>query len=90
MPKSFKNENNPALQFISTQSENAQDLSQDTYQDSNVPMKLNPLYIETKSKRINLLMQPSLHKKLKKIAEKKRTSFNDLVHTILDEYTKNN
>ena len=88
MPKSFKNENNPALQFISTQDREEPIESQEDEQNLDVPMKLNPLYIETKSKRVNLLMQPSLHKRLTKIAKRDRKSFNDLVHTILDEYTQ--
>lgn len=47
--------------------------------------KLNPLYVETKSKRIQLLIQPSLHDKLKSKAQTEGTSVNDLIHTILAE-----
>lgn len=47
--------------------------------------KLNPLYLETKSKRIQLLIQPSLHDKLKHKAQSEGTSVNDLIHTILAE-----
>lgn len=50
--------------------------------------KLNPLYIETKSRRLQLLMQPSLHAKLKDMAEDKKMSVNDLIHTALEEYIK--
>lgn len=49
-------------------------------------LKKNPIYIETKSKRLQLLMQPSLHLKLKTIASKQAISVNDLIHSILDEY----
>jgi len=53
-----------------------------------VPMKPNPLMVETKSKRLQLLVQPSLHRKLKAIATAKQTSLNDLIHTILTDYTE--
>lgn len=50
------------------------------------PMKKNPEYIETKSKRIQLLIQPSLHAQLKKRACCKETSVNNLIHIILESY----
>jgi hypothetical protein len=51
-----------------------------------VPMKKNPLYIETKSRRLNLLMQPSLHDKIKNLAQERAVSVNDAIHTILQDY----
>jgi len=83
--KNFQNEFNPALQFISG-SESEENQEQEIKKA--VPMKRNPLYIETKSRRIQLLMQPSLYDKLKDISTQNGTSFNDLVHTILEQYTK--
>ena len=80
--KTFKNEINPALQFISSSSE------EENQETKAVPMKLNPMYIETKSKRLQLLMQPSLHNKLKAMAEQKQSSLNDLIHTLLEQATK--
>lgn len=47
--------------------------------------KLNPQYIETRSKRLQLLVQPSLLEKLKAKAKDEGRSVNDLVHTILEE-----
>jgi len=85
--KTFKDEFNPALQFISTQTdEETQEIQERESQNISaaVPMKRNPLYIETKSKRIQLLIQPSLHSKLKYMAEEKETSLNDLIHTVLE------
>ena len=79
MPKkTFKNEINPALQFISSSEEEAQA----------VPVKRNPLYTETKSKRFQMLIQPSLYSKLKDMAEQKGSSLNDLIHTILEQAAK--
>lgn len=51
-----------------------------------VPVKLNPMYIETRSKRLQLLMQPSLHAKLKSVADGKGQSLNDLIHQVLEEF----
>lgn len=96
--KSFKD--NPALQFVSTgpSPEEKEDIvvvskSQEQKrrqgeEEANVPMKPNPLYIETKSKRVQLLMQPSLHRSLKKIAVSKGVSVNELVHSVLEAFVE--
>jgi len=47
--------------------------------------KINPLFIETKSRRLQLLMQPGLHAKLKDRADKEKRSLNDLIHSILED-----
>ena len=89
--KTFKNEFNPALQFISSGfNEGSYEEEPIKTNDTIVPMKRNPLYVETKSKRVQLLLQPSLHNKLKEISEQKETSINDLIHTILEQYTRKN
>jgi predicted HicB family RNase H-like nuclease len=86
--KTFKDEFNPALQFISTQTDEEIQEQESQIISAAVPMKRNPLYIETKSKRIQLLIQPSLHGKLKDMALEKETSLNDLIHTILEKATR--
>lgn len=45
---------------------------------------------ETKSKRLNLLIYPSLLVKLKKIAAMQRQSVNDLINNVLNDYTERN
>lgn len=50
--------------------------------------KLNPLYVETKSKRLQLLIQPSLLKKVKDKAMSEGISVNELVHSILQDALK--
>ncbi len=50
------------------------------------PMKKNPEYIETKSKRVQLLMQPSLHKKIKEYADGNKSSVNEVIHDILNKF----
>lgn len=41
---------------------------------------------ERKTKRLNLLLQPSIMDDLKKIAAMKQTSVNDLINTVLKDY----
>jgi hypothetical protein len=47
--------------------------------------KLNPVYIEVKSKRVQLVFQPSLLKEAKAEAKRRKTSLNELVHIALRE-----
>ena len=84
--KTFKD--NPALQFISSPATNTAEVKTAPEFDTGVPMKRNPLYIETRSKRLNLLIQPSLHSKLKAMAEAQDKSINDLIHTVLENYAE--
>lgn len=68
MPKkTFANQINPAMQFISQTQETA----------SNAP--------ETKSRRLQLLIRPSLHAKLKARAAKEGKSLNELINELLDD-----
>ncbi|MCX3072519.1 hypothetical protein [Providencia stuartii] len=55
-----------------------------------VPMKKNPEYVETKSKRVQMLMQPSLFNSIKEEAEKKGISVNEMMHTILKNHVEQN
>jgi predicted HicB family RNase H-like nuclease len=87
--KSFRG-TNPALQYISSielESEvthNAQDTHNAAimHKTHNVPMK------ETKSRRLNLLLQPSLLENMSKVARMKQTSVNDLINKVLKDYTE--
>lgn len=76
---------NPALQFISTQTnpteQNAMPKAPESY-------KQNPIYIEKKTRRLQLLMQPSLYNKLKARAQNNGCSVNDTLHVILAEALK--
>ena len=74
---------NPALSFISKQ-EPTPEATQE--QASSAPIKRNPLFVETKSRRLQVLMQPSLHARLKKLAYEKGVSFNELLHSTLEAY----
>lgn len=49
--------------------------------------KVNPMYVEVKSKRVQLVLQPSLFEKVKALAEKNGDSVNNTVHAILEQAT---
>lgn len=77
-------EDNPALNFISRPEEAQQPSAAKQAPEG---YKRDPQYIETKSKRLQLLVQPSLHAKVKALAVKRGLSVNELVHSILEEAT---
>ncbi len=93
--KSFKDSINPAMSFISQERIDRAEGETTTTEETTAKAKrtakapegykLNPLYIETKSERLQLLVQPSLKAKLKEKARQEGTSVNDLVHSILEE-----
>ena len=89
--KSFTSAN-PAMAFISSVSDESEltepqpvITSISANHVAEVPMKRNPEYIETKSKRVQMLMQPSLHIALKQVAAKQGISVNEAMHEILKQ-----
>ena len=84
--KSFKD--NPALQFISETDSTPQTISESMPATVPKGYKINPLYVETKTRRLQLVLQPSLFDRVKKEAKKSGLSVNEYVHRILDEATK--
>ncbi len=87
--KSFKD--NPALQFISTAGEETRKEERETPRPAEKPpegYKLNPLYVETKSRRLQLVLQPSLYERVKVGAKTAGLSVNEYVHQILDNATR--
>lgn len=79
--KSFNNDM-PALGFISEPAA-AQPKAGTTIE---VPAgyKVNHAVIETKSKRVQVLMQPSLHSRIKAAAAAQGISVNDYIHKALE------
>ncbi len=71
---------NPALQFISTIPNEDQTERKDRDIITPEGYKVVP---EAKSKRLQLLIQPSLYKRVKKKADANGTSVNDTIHNIL-------
>lgn len=92
--KNFKSDN-PAMQFIGqsalvvTPTAVVPEVDAAPQPAVAVPMKPNPLYIETKSKRLNLLLQPSLYESIKKVAKKNKNSVNETIHQVLQDYINN-
>lgn len=85
--KSFR-ENNPAMQFITPGT-----LPEAGQQTGSAPRPAAPAAApkrETKSKRLNLLIQPSLHEDLLKIAYVQRVSLNELILRAAREYAAQN
>jgi len=85
MTKKTKDFKHPAQAFM-TIGENL--IKPDIHEPAQgVPMKPNPLYVETKSRRLQLLVKPSLHARLRARATAQDMSLNELIHTILEQYT---
>lgn len=76
---------NPALQFISTQTNQSE---QNVLPKAPEGYKQNPIYIENKTRRLQVLMQPSLYNKLKNRAQNSGCSVNETLHVILAEALK--
>lgn len=93
--KSFKKTDNPAMNFISEESIEAVDGKPEgattTTGRKKAPAgyKPNPEYIETKSKRVQILIQPSLHAEAKAVSQELGISLNDFIHRAIQEATYN-
>ena len=85
--KTFKGSlENPAELFISKPVEApAETKEQETPATAPEGYHTNPLYIENKSKRLQLLTKPSTAEKLRAKAQREGRSVNDIVNTILEE-----
>ena len=86
--KSFKADLNPAMQFISTPAEETTTGAGEgvaSTKDAPEGYRVNPLYIEKRSKRLQLLVQPSLYDKIKAQADTEGCSVNDLIHRVLED-----
>lgn len=85
--KSFKG--NPALQFISAAGESEEEarraISAGQLPKAPEGFKLNPVYLETRTRRLQLVLQPSLYEKIKAKATASGISVNELCHQILSE-----
>lgn len=84
--KSFKDAPAAAAMFISQQAEPVAPAAPAAASTATPPQgyKVNHAFVETKSKRVQLLMQPTLHARIKEAAAAHGMSFNDFVHKILE------
>ena len=87
----------PELQFMSRETIEAVDGSAAAVENTPAPTgrekapegyKINPMYIETKSKRVQLVLQPSLYSRVKAAADAAGISFNEYCHRVLDDATR--
>ena len=84
---------NPAMNFISPESIEAVDgkkQKKPAKKRSKAPegYKPNPEYIETKSKRVQILVQPSVHEAVKAKAKAEGISTNEAINEALREYVE--
>lgn len=92
--KSFKSDTNPAMSFISQESIDKVDGKQEGATTPTGSKKApegykpNPEFIETKSKRVQLLVQPSVYEAVKAKAKAKGISTNEAINEALREYTE--
>ena len=91
---------NPALNFISEESIKAVEEAETSEKrpeeeaGKDLPLKapkgykVNPMYIETKTKRMQLVVQPSLYDRIKEASKKAGLSVNEYCHRVLNEATE--
>ena len=79
---------NPAMRFISRPEQEPKENNEKGGGNLTGVQKPNPLYVETKSRRLQLLLQPSLYGKIKVRARRDKKSINQLVCLILEEALK--
>lgn len=96
--KSFKA---PTMNFISDETIDKVDKPEDNTTEENTIIKpkglpkppagykINRVFVETKSKRVHISMQPSLYNNAKKTATTLGISINDFIHRALHEATYN-
>ena len=90
--KTFKNAENPALQFISTPDVEAEKREITTDESGAAPSlrgftpKLDKP--ETKSRRLQLLIKPSVYSAVKQIADASGLSVNEIINQILEDATR--
>lgn len=102
MKKTFKD--NPALQFISGAADpeepetekdtgaaptvNAAEDLEDLRRHAPEGYKVDPRLIEKRTHRLQVVLQPSLYKKVKAAAKAKKVSVNDYIHRLLEQAVK--
>lgn len=93
--KSFTSKDNPVMTFISPSSiQTAEEQPADNQIDGEprkapAGYKPNPAFIETKSKRVQMLIQPSLHRDAKALSEELGISLNEFINRAIHEATYN-
>lgn len=81
--KTFK-EDNPALSFVTPEEETVKTVNTSVKPPKGY--KYNPEFIETKSKRVQLILQPSVVETAKELAKKRGLSLNETFSEAIKEY----
>ena len=95
--KTFKE--NPALRFVTTDEDTHNEQNTENTEQTNITDIIsitdNTQYTdnadnkqERKTRRLNLLVQPSILENISKIAHMKQTSVNDLISSVLRDYAE--
>lgn len=87
MAKSFK-QNNPALSFMDTPEVETRTETQSRTKQAPEGYKVNPEFIETKTKRVQLLLQPSVVEAIKATAKKEGLSMNEAISQAIQDYVE--
>jgi len=82
---------NPAMQFISHMPD--ENVSEGTgyrneEEETSISIENLPIRAETRSKKMQILMQPRLHQRLKRLAEQQGTSVNELIHRAVESFVE--
>lgn len=92
--KSFlSSKDNPTLSYISkdTIAAAAESGEEQLYFEGTQPpagYKIDPKFIEKRTKRVQLVLQPSLYNRVKDASRAAGMSLNDYVHKLLEEATR--
>ena len=89
MAKSFK-QNNPALSFMDTPEVETRTETQSRTKQAPEGYKVNPEFIETKTKRVQLLLQPRVVDAIKALAKRQGLSMNEAISQAIQEYVEKN
>lgn len=86
-PNRGRVETEEALGITATEGARLEEQQKETEEISEI-IKYKKVPDETKTKRKNIVLYPSLEKEINRIVKKEKTSFNDLINTLLLEYAK--
>ena len=82
---------NPAMQFISrvpTESDSEGTGYRQGDEVASIRDENSLIRPETRSKKMQILMQPRLHQRLKRLAEQQGTSVNELIHRAVEAFVE--
>lgn len=75
---------NPAMQFIDTPEQQPEPEQGQGQPEQHMSLTFAPQRTEPRSKRVQVLLQPSLYERLKEAADRRGASLNELIHKLLE------